>query len=329
MVIQLADKDGRQIKQLENASVDAELNSGERDFQITLATADFDERMTYGCRMFVDGTEIGGMLGSLTTDTSAEIFSWHGITWRGLMAEKVIEPPKGQDYRIVNGELNNILRELIEPEFGSVFIVPKVDTGMTVVNYQFARYCTLLDGVTDMLEEVGYRLNIRYNEGEPNQTGHVEVKAVPIVDYSDEIELSRDSRLNFQMQDKRNGVNHLIVLGKGELKDRSVLHLYVQEDGTIGDTQYYTGIHEIVRVYDNSSADDSELRTEGIKQLKELANKKIFQMDVESLEMEVSIGDIVGGRDHITGMYMAKPIENIIIKIENGNIKKEYRMEGN
>ena len=329
MVIQLADKDGRQIKELENVSIDAELNDGNRDFQITIPISDYDERMTYRCRVFAADTEIGGILGELGDNTSAETITWKGYNWRGYMAEKVIEPPSGQDYYTVTGELNNVLRDLIEPRFGGVFVVPETDTGVTVSGYQFARYCTLLDGLTDMLQEVGYRLNIRYNEGEPNECGYVVVEAVPIVDYSSEIELSQDSQLNFKMQDKRNGVNHLIVLGKGELKDRTVIHLYVQEDGSIGNTQYYSGIDEIERVYENTSADDSELRSEGIKQLRGLMDKQTFEMDVEALGIDVAIGDIIGGRDFITGMYMAKPVENIIVKIKNGIVSKEYKLEGN
>lgn len=328
MVIQLTDKDGRQIRALSDVSIDAELNSGNRDFQIEISTADFDERIQYGCRVLVPGTEIGGILGELGTNTAADSVTWNGLTWRGYLAEKVIEPPHGEDYYTAAGELNNVLRDLIEPKFSGVFVVPEINTGVTV-NYQFKRYCTLLDGLTDMLKEVGYRLDIKYNEGEPNECGYVEVQAVPIVDYSNQIELSRDSQLHFRMADKRNGVNHLIVLGKGELKDRTVIHLYVQADGSIGDNQYYFGIDNIERVYENTSAEDSDLRKEGIKRLEELMNKKIFEMDVETLGIDVTIGDVVGGRDHITGMYMAKPVENIIVKIEDGIISKEYRLEGN
>lgn len=327
MVIQLADRDGRQIKELTDVSIDAELNDGNRDFQLSVSISDYDAKNGYGCRIFVPGTEIGGILGELGTNTVANIITWNGLTWRGYMAEKIIEPPDGQDYYTVNDELNNALRSLIEPQFSGTFVVPEINTGV-VISYQFKRYCTLLDGLTDMLKTVGYRLDIRYNEGEPNGCGYVEVQAVPITDYSNEIELSQDSQLNFRMSDKRNGVNHLIVLGKGELQERTVIHLYMQKDGSIGETQFYFGLDEIVRVYENTSTDESELRAEGVKKLEELTNKQTFEMDVEALGIDVAIGDIVGGRDYITGMYMTKPVENIIVKIKNGIISKEYKLEG-
>ena len=62
--------------------------------------------------------------------------------------------------------------------------------------------------------------------------------------------------------------------------------------------------------------------------LLELCSKKTFGMDIDRLGLEVSIGDIVGGRDYLTGMYMAKPIENIIYEVTNRIESKIYELEG-
>ena len=51
-------------------------------------------------------------------------------------------------------------------------------------------------------------------------------------------------------------------------------------------------------------------------------------MDVEKLGVDVGIGDIIGGRDYLTGMYGAKPVENITCSITAGVISKEYELEG-
>ena len=327
MVIQLTNPEGRQVKELQDCSLDMELNDGERDFEVTVSAEDYDNSMDYGCRIFASDTEYGGILGKLISSTSDNAITWHGYTWRGMLANKVIVPPDGQDYYSVSGELNAILRNLIEPRFSGVFIVPDADTGVTVENWQFERFCTLLDGIVKLLKSVGYRIDIRYNDGDPNGVGWVEAQAVPIVDYTSELELSQDSRLNFRATDKRNGVNHLIIGGKGELQERNIIHLYVQADGSIGKTQYYTGIAEVEYFYENTSTDSADVEKAGIEKLEELMNCKAFDMDIESLGIDVAIGDIVGGRDYITGMYMSAPVENIIIKIEDGKISKEYRLE--
>ena len=57
-------------------------------------------------------------------------------------------------------------------------------------------------------------------------------------------------------------------------------------------------------------------------------NSTSFSMDVESLKISVEIGDIVGGRDYITGMYAAKPVAKKIYRLENGTESLEYELEG-
>lgn len=53
-----------------------------------------------------------------------------------------------------------------------------------------------------------------------------------------------------------------------------------------------------------------------------------FDVDVEKLGIDAHIGDIVGGRDYLTGMYCARPIENVICCVMSGKMSKEYELEG-
>ena len=331
MVI-LAYPNRKELGSIQNANVTVDLN-GNRNFSVQIARSNWIPELTFSYFVYIPGTEYGGIIGQVLTDTTLDYVELKGHSWRGRLAKKVIEPPAGQDYKKVSGELHAVMKELIEPAFDgnegtdSIFYVPDTDTGVTVSNYQFDRYCTLLDGITKMLKSKGYKLQLtfRRNAGEP---GKVFVEAVPIVDYSPEIELSKDCQLNYNMQDVRDGVNHLVVTGKGELQDRNVLHLYVQKDGSIGKKQYYTGLDEIAEVYENTSTETDELEKTSTEKLQELMNKQTFKMDVASLGLDVKIGDIVGGRDYLTGMYMSKPIENITYAITNGVESKTYKLEG-
>ena len=331
MVI-LADPNRKELGSIQNANVTVDLN-GNRNFSIQIARSNWIPELTFSYFIYIPGTEYGGIIGQMLTDTTLDYVELKGHSWRGRLAKKVIEPPAGQDYKKVSGELHTVMKELIEPAFGgnegtdSIFYVPDTDTGVTVSNYQFDRYCTLLDGITKMLKSKGYKLQItfRRNAGE---LGKVFVEAVPIVDYSPEIELSKDCQLNYTMEDIRDGINHLVVTGKGELQDRNVLHLYVQKDGSIGKTQYYTGLDEIAEVYENTSTETDELEETSREKLQELMNKQTFKMDVAALGIDVNIGDIVGGRDYLTGMYMSKPVENITYTITNGTESKVYKLEG-
>lgn len=331
MVI-LADPNRKELGSIQNANVTVDLN-GNRNFSVQIARSNWIPELTFSYFIYIPGTEYGGIIGQVLTDTTLDYVELKGHSWRGRLAKKVIEPPAGQDYKKVSGELHTVMKELIEPAFGGnegnvpLFFVSEEDTGVTVSNYQFDRYCTLLDGVTKMLKSKGCRLQIafRRNAGEP---GKVFIEAVPIVDYSSEIELSKDCQLNYTMEDIRDGVNHLVVTGKGELQDRNVLHLYVQKNGSIGKTQYYTGLDEIAEVYENTSTETDELEETSREKLQELMNKQTFKMDVASLGLDVNIGDIVGGRDYLTGMYMSKPVENITYSLTNGVEAKTYKLEG-
>lgn len=325
MVI-LANENLRELGAIKDANVTVDLN-GDRTFSVQIARSNWRPELTFSSFIYIMGTEYGGIVGEILTDTTLDYVELKGLTWRGRMAKKIIQPPTGSDYKTVSGELHTVMKSLIESEFDGLFVVSQEDTGVNVSNYQFDRYCTLYDGLVKMLKSKWYRLQLsfRREQGEP---GYLFVEAVPIVDYSNRIELSRDCRLNYTMDDKRDGVNHLIVTGKGELQDRNVLHLYVQEDGSIGTQQYYTGLREIAEVYENTSTETDELWSKSEERLQELMNKKTFRMDVAKLGLDIGIGDIVGGRDYLTGMYMAKPVENIVYELTNDVESRTYKLEG-
>lgn len=172
------------------------------------------------------------------------------------MTKKIIQPLSGQDYATASGELNSIIKSKVEAEFPGLFYGVTADTGVVVNNYQYDRYCTLHTGLVKMLKSVGYRLDIRYQEGDVGMAGYVKVSAVPINDLSSEYELTNDNNMNFTTDDNRRGINHLICLGKGDLKDRLIIHLYTDQNGTISQTQqYFKGAEEIVAIYDSSGSE--------------------------------------------------------------------------
>lgn len=130
------------------------------------------------------------------------------------------------------------------------------------------------------------------------------------------------SDINYNITQIKNRYNHLICLGQGELKDRQVLHLYVDGRGNITDTQVYTGMKERTAVYDYSSASSiDELRTRGIAKLQEL---NADSLDMTLPDMSMQIGDITGGTEKITGATVKKQITNIIAKIDDNSIDIEY-----
>ena len=323
----LADQNLKDIAPVMNAEIDIAIGE-ENDYEIKIPRDEWRSEYTFGNVFYVKDTEYGGIIGEVDTSTAEDTISLLGRTWRGMLDKKIIRPPTGQDYKRASGELNAVLGELITEQFDDYFVVSQDDTGVSLTNYQFDRYCTLLSGINKMLKSVGYRLKIRYVQQERGQPGYVELSSAPIVDYSEQIELSQDSQLNFEFKNCRNGVNHLICLGKGELQERQVIDLYVQKDGSTGSERYYTGVQEIAATYEDTSSETDELEEKGREKLLELMNNTSFSMDVESLNMDVEIGDIIGGRDYLTGLYAKKPIVKKIYRVEDGESSLEYGIEG-
>ncbi|NCD04411.1 MAG: hypothetical protein EOM00_15805, partial [Clostridia bacterium] len=143
---------------------------------------------------------------------------------------------------------------------------------------------------------------------------------------------------SFSFERFTGGINHLICLGKGNLKDRLVIHLYVQEDGTIGNNKFYTGEDERTSVYDYSSCESAEeLQEKGIERLKELMSYTNMDMDLynqslsglKGMPEDVAIGDIVGGRDKDTGIYLSKQITQKIVAVKSGRESINYKVGGN
>jgi hypothetical protein len=318
MVI-IADGEGAELRALEYLEYDFEVGDFENSFLVTGNRAEW-EPVPDGARVYIPGTEYGGIYKHLETDTKAGTFGIGGYTWRGMLQNKTIQPPSDADYATDSGELNALIKERVEAEFPDLFTGAAESTGVTV-SYQYNRYVNLYDGLRSMLKSVGYRLNIEYDQ----VLKKVVVSAAPIVDYSSKIEYSSDMNADYFMNLNSDGVNHLICLGQGELKNRVVVHLYVDADGNISQHQTFAGADEICAVYDYAGAAREDLIQSGTQQLKNMASHDSFQMELDTAQ-DVAIGDIVGGRDYVTGKRMTAPIVTKICTWKNGFEDIAYKL---
>lgn len=310
----------------DSAKVDVDIGD-KCDFEIEIDNSEWNKEIHgYGCRFFVPNTEYGGIIKGIKSNTKTEKITLSGYTWRGMLIYKVVEPPDGQDHLVLSGDLNEIIGQLIGDRFGSLFAMTSAKTGIEVSNWQVDRYVTLYDAIQKLLDRYAYRLDIKYIQPSGLEYGYVRLEAIPIKDYSKELEYSQESKTDITVEDYRAGVNHLVCVGEGENQDRIVVHLYTQEDGSIGKNQYYYGINEVAAVYDYSSADREKLEESGIKRLQELQNHKKCEISVEDIDLE--LGDIVDGYDEITDTTVKKPIIQKIFKVEDGEATVDYKMKG-
>lgn len=111
-----------------------------------------------------------------------------------------------------------------------------MDTGITIKSWQVDRYVTLYDALQKLVSNYGCRLQIQYVQPEGLEYGYVTVQAVPIVDYSEQLEYSQEEGIYVTVRDCRNGVNHLVCVGEGENRIESCYTYTYRKTELLGKT---------------------------------------------------------------------------------------------
>lgn len=293
-------------------------DQNENDFTLTLGNSDV--QLEDGAVIYFEDTEYGGIIDGLKTNSESKSRTYVGRTWHGLLNNKVIQPDSGEGHLVVSGDANTILDLLIARlGLSELFRADNGSSGITITNHQFFRYCLAYDGIREMLADHDAKLMMRWEDGS------VRLYAEPIVNDADAALDNDVAQLTVERYG--NKVNHLICLGQGELADRDVIHLYVDQSGRIGTVQYYTGMKEITAVYDYSSAESiDDLQTNGIKRLKELRDNDKVDVSVnDSSEIVYDIGDVITAHDVNSGNSGSATVVQKIVKIQNGAISINYK----
>lgn len=293
---------------LQDFSLDLAFGSSENDFELTVSRE--NNVAQAGCYIYIQGTEYGGIIDAVKSDTGTAEVTYSGRTWHGILNSKILEPDSGQAYLTVSGDANTVLATLIaRMGLGALFRALSTPSGITVKSYQFDRYVSGYNGILKMLKTVGAKLRIVHDGT------NVVISAVPVTDYTQDG--VSDDQTALTVLKTKNKVNHLICLGTGELADRMVIHLYADAAGNISRTQTFTGLDEYTAVYDYSSVEsEDDLVSGGTERFKELLQQD--QLDVNFPESDdiYSVGDIVGATDNVTGISIAVPVTKKIVKIE-------------
>lgn len=304
--------------------IDIEYGTSEdstNDFEVTDAQM---ENVAAG-GFYIPGTEIGGLFDYVKINSDSDFRVYKGFTWRGLLKNSIIMPDAGEDYKIVSGDANVVISNMLSGLFGGIFSVSAEDSGLTLSNYQFPLYINLLDGIEGMLEKNDYRLKITAQKVQSHRPIQILLEAVPAVQVSGTYNEDNGIAMSYVINNM--GVNHLICGGSGELQNRMIRHLYIDNNGNISSTQYYFGLDERTAFYDYPNAEsEDDLLEYGMQQLKELASSKSLTMQAPE-QFNLEIGDKVRGV-FPDGTEIISPIVSKIYKISNGTMNIELKIKG-
>lgn len=259
--------------------------------------------------VYVEGTEYGGLIDGSVISIADNTIKYTGRTWRGCLAQWIVEPPTGQDYLVVSGNLADSLRLLPMGDYITV-----ADTPYSGGTYQFNRYITTFEGATNLITAAQANLRMSIVWESSGNSGTATLTITEARDLRNTIEVSQDYNDKIQLTITRDGntPKELICLGAGELKDRQVIKLYADDNWNVSQVPI-AGAHP-VEVYDFSSSEN--LLADGRKHFLELIHNH-EQIEVTINDLDIQLSDIIGAKDILTGETVSAEITSIIWRCEN------------
>ena len=206
--------------------LDMAYGSDENNFECTVDSS--NHCCKEGYFLHIENTEYGGVIDSIRVDTETEEIIYSGRTFHGILEGKIITPMNGNDYYVVDGEANAVIREvLLLLGLSDLFYTSEEDSGIYISDYQFERYVYGYRGIKSMLESEGAKLRFEWKK-----EGRILIIPEYAKDYSRDEEFDQ-SQIDFTIQKNYRPYNHMICLGQGELSERAVIHLFMDENGGI------------------------------------------------------------------------------------------------
>lgn len=220
------DENKKDIGVLRAAAFDIAFGVDENNFELELPKK--EHCCVPGSVVYIEGTEYGGIVDSIALTTSDDMIQYKGRSFHGVLNSKIIEPPAGKDYLILSGDANAVLAQLITLlDLQELFTAQSQPGGINISSFHMDRYIRGYDGIRKMLCAFGAKLKMKWNGR------FVKLSVERIVDYSSNSEFLLGSNANMSIEKQYNPLNHIVGLGKGDLSQRRVIHLFTDKNGNI------------------------------------------------------------------------------------------------
>lgn len=279
-----------------------EVAYGEDENQITLE-CDKKDAPPEGGYVYVDGTEYGGIIDKIKSNTNradARIVKCTGRSWHGVLAGKRLVPTSSSHIEL-SGTIEDSINQLINMMGLSSFFVAAQNQNEASCTVE--RFADGYSALREFARANDCKIAMSY------QFGLVVIDAVPV-----EQPDADSDQIDFEIEHTNRCTNHLVCGGTGEEENRTVIHFYADAQGNVSHVQTFFGIDEITAFYDYSSADEEQLEEDGKKKLEEMQSQGSIAVNVHD-DIRADIGDILCGRDNQTGLIVNAEIYKKIVKI--------------
>lgn len=311
MDLVIADRDNRAYLVTRDFTLDMQWGDDERgnDFELSGVGGGLQG----GDLAYIDGTEFGGVIDSaqVESDSSGVRTLYRGRTWHGVLMGKVVCPPSGESHTTAVGEANSAIAGLLAKcPPGDLFGASVSDSGLSLAEVRLPRFCTLYEALRRICRAAGGRLGISAT------SAGVRLECLPVVDWG---ELAEPGGVPFSADSVYRPVNHLVVLGKGEMELREVVHLFADSDGNISEEQSLFGMDERAEVYELSSEEGDGLIEKGAEKLASLQETDTVDIKLGP-SASVAVGDRVTAMVAWRGEKVTAEVTGMVIKCSDGKV---------
>lgn len=301
--------------------------NSENDFSVDTTGDSIPE---VGAMMYAEGSDVGGIVTGYSSDAAMGTFSVVGDTWTGVLDRRVVGPDPGSDYLALSGDVRDVVAALVSRAgLTGLFRVAEGRTGITASHtftgstsseqQDAGRYMGAWTAIWQVCVDHGCKCRFAWSDVERRVT----VTVARLADYTDDE--AQSAGLATVGVSIRKPTNHLVCLGKGDLKAREVLHLYADRSGNVSTSQSIKGVDEIAEVYDDSSAEGDKLRKDGTKKLRELwqASQEVT-VKSGTTSADFDLGDVIGGTDPWSGLTARAIVTKKVASFKQGTLTYMY-----
>lgn len=315
-----ADENMVEIGVIQDYEFDLAFGEDENDFELTIRSEKHCCKAGYF--VYIEGTEYGGLIDGIKSDTAANEVTYFGRTWHGLLASKIFSKNKDNLTVSESMTIKRCLSILITRiDLYKLFDSSVPDSVGNINGFNIEAYSNGYTVIAEMLKSVNLRMQITTTPPK------VTITAVPIKDYSQDEQFDSDL-VGMNIKKCKNTVNHLICLGaESDDGSRLEVHLYTDQNGEVSQTQTFFGLDEFAMLYERPyTKNEDDLIKYGTEKLKKEWMRDEIEIDFDDKTDLYGIGDIVGAYDHVTETEVTVPIIKKIVTVKNGQITISYKV---
>lgn len=313
-----ADENMVEIGVIQDYEFDLAFGEDENDFELTIRAEKHCCKAGYF--VYIEGTEYGGLIDGIKSDTAANEVTYFGRTWHGLLATKIFSKKKNN--LTVSGNIDRCLSVLLTRiDLYKLFSRSIPDSAGNINDFNIEAYSNGYAAIAELLKSVNLRMQITATPPK------VTITAVPIKDYSKDEQFDSDL-VCMNIKKCKNTVNHLICLGaENDDGSRLEVHLYADSNGEVSQTQTFFGRDEYAMLYERAyTKNEDDLIKYGTEKLKKEWMRDEIDLDFDDKTDLYGVGDIVGAYDHVTETEITAPIIKKIVTVKNGQITISYKV---